>query len=176
MADVRYITEDEARANTESVVDKFAEVAAAGAEATATLKALCEVMHVDEAALKEKMVINALKEKRTIGPSFENDVLEVIERLIAERDEFKRQRDKLSRDCDERYDAYRREKDLRIKLDRKIASAVHGLENSSAILGCFVHKRKYTEDDMNRAQLKVYDQFQLNNKLIIKILTEDFEE
>lgn len=175
--EVRYMTEEEVTASTTSLVDSLAKAAAAGAEASATLKALCEVMHVDEVALKERMVINALKEKRTLEPSLENDALEVIERLIAERDMYKSQRDKLRRDCDERYDAYKHERDLRMKLEYKICRATTRLSPPNRVVfGKLEKKRRYTKDEVINAQIDILDQMRDHEDKIIKILTEDFEE
>ena len=161
----------------EPVVDKFAEVAKSANEVSATLKALCEVMHVDEVALKEKMVINALKEKRTIGPSFENDALEVIERLIVERDDY-RNRLNCELKCNkEQHEALVDVKNKHMKEIDKGTKILNTLNQSCYyILGKFPDKRRYTKDDMMDAQVDIVNQFGEHHNKIIKILTEDFEE
>lgn len=175
--EVRYMTEEELSAKTDTVVDKFAELATSAENSAATLKALCEVMNVDPIAMKQRMVMNALKNDGKGYPGdLYTDALEVIGTLIHARDRYKDELE-LVKDANDTLkknwanNMKSREEDL-----SKIGRATLELKLSSAILGGFRHKRRYTEDDMNRAQLNVYDQFCKNNERIIKILTEDFEE
>ena len=159
--------------DTNTVFDRFAE---AGAEATATIKALCEVMNVDQGALKEKMVINALRKKSTIGPSFENDALEVIERLIKERNDYKARNDDAVRVNRELSDEYLKCKKERDDLAHKIHRVEHRLEMPHFILGKIEEKRKYTKEDVIKAQIDVMDQAKDTNQKIINILTEDYKK
>lgn len=161
----------------DTVTDRFAQVVKVSDEAAATLKALCEVMNVDPDALQERMVINALKEKMTIEPSFENDVLEVIERLIAERDDYRNRLNGELKCNKEQHEALVDVKNKCLKEIDKGTKILTVLNQSCYyILGKFPDKRRYTKNDMMDAQADIVNQFGEHHNKIIKILTEDFEE
>ena len=161
---------------TSVVVDRIAQIGNVSEEAAATLKALCEVMNVDQDALKERMVINALKEKRTIEPSLEGDALEVIERLITERDDYKNRLYGELKCNKEQHEALVDVKNKYLKEIDKNTNVLNALDQCYYILGKFPDKRKYTKNDMMNAQVNIVNQFSDHHREIIKILTEETEQ
>ena len=178
MAEVKYMTPEELSTKSDTIVDRFAEVTKSGKETAAALKALCEVMNVDPYAMKERMVINALKNDGKGYPGdLHTDALEVIGTLRRARDEYRERLDKAI-DCNkEQHEALVNVKNQYLKQMDRHTKAIDALNNPLVILGCFEDKRRYTSDDMIAAQRKIFDAYEKNIQAVIKnILTEETKQ
>jgi hypothetical protein len=161
----------------DTVTDRFVQVVKVSEEAAATLKALCEVMDVDPIAMKQRMVMNALKNDGKGYPGdLYTDALEVIGTLIHARDRYK---DELESAKNANFTVKKNCAEAMKECDRlgqKIHRAECSLEMPHFILGKFEEKRKYTNQDVISAQIDVMDQARDHYQQIYKILTEDSEK
>lgn len=161
----------------DTVTDRFVQVVKVSEETAATLKALCEVMDVDPIAMKQRMVMNALKNDGKGYPGdLYTDTLEVIGTLIHARDRYKDELEvaknanfSVKKNCAE---AMKERDDLKHRINR----AVRRLEPPHRVDFGIKKKRKYTRHEVVNAQIDVFQQMRDHMDKIIKILMEDFEE
>lgn len=169
---------DVLESDVDTVTDRLAEMNTKADEAAATLKALCEVMNVDPIAMKQRMVMNALKNDGKGYPGdLYTDTLEVIGTLIHARDRYKDELEvaknanfTIKKNCAEAM----KERD---ELKHRISRAAYRLSPPNhATFGKLEKKRRYTKDEVINAQIDIFQQMRDHEDKIIKILTEGFEE
>lgn len=161
----------------EVVVDGVSHAIKVSEEAAATLKALCEVMDVDPVAMKQRMVMNALKNDGKGYPGdLYTDALEVIGTLICARDRYKDELEltknanyAVKKNCAE---AMKERDDLKHRINR----AVRRLEPPHSVDFGIKTKRRYTRHEVVNAQIDVFQQMRDHMDKIINILTEDNEQ
>lgn len=149
-------TEYEVKNVVADLNDSMKEVSKAATVTSNTLKALTEVLKVDPEKLKEALIMGALKDAAegkevTYEGNICKDVLELVERLMKERDEarnncrlFEKEAENLSKMNCEKYE--------------KIRKAKMTL-NWSAIIPIFLGRGWVSKQEANEALTRVSDDY-----------------
>ncbi len=171
------------KAELSDVVDSMTKIGKTANESARMMQVLCDILDVNELVFEEKVTLRNLDElidsHRLCSQDCTNAVVAaraLIERLISERDDARKQYQASREECDglhEEIVQYRKELSRRECQNRRARNV---LMSMGPILGGFEYKRKYTGDDMRHAQIMVYDSYEKDREGVIKILTEETDD